>query len=282
MAQVDTTGVGYIETDSIVIDTAKRKIITYSLMAGGYTGGMVYLATTWYEQAGEGFRWFNDWEEWGKMDKLGHLYSGYHLAKSIDGLMRFTGVPDKRSAWLGAGLAFVGTGLVEVMDGYAPGFGASIYDIGANSIGIALHMLQRNMEYPLIIPKLSFHYTSYARVRPELLGSGWQDRWLKDYNGQTYWYAIYPYSFIPFWPAWITLDIGYSMNGMVAAREWQSMEMGYNPYPQIFISPGINFDVIGFRYPKLSFIGDVLNMIKFPFPALSLERGGWKVYPYYF
>ncbi len=66
------------------------------------------------------------------------------------------------------------------------------------------------------------------------------ERWLKDYNGQTYWFSGSPRSFFKNsnWPAWLCFSVGYGIQNMVSADPKQSTELGYRPYRQYYLSLG--------------------------------------------
>ncbi|MEJ6491389.1 MAG: hypothetical protein QNL60_02870 [Flavobacteriales bacterium] len=59
--------------------------------------------------------------------------------------------------------------------------------MGANALGSGLflghHLLWKEQR---IVLKFSSHPTEFAKYRPEVLGSSYPERLLKDYNGQTY------------------------------------------------------------------------------------------------
>ncbi len=58
----------------------------------------------------------------------------------------------------------------------------------ANAAGSGLFFMQQKAwNEQRIKIKWSFHETSLASQRPNLLGSGLLEELLKDYNGQTYW-----------------------------------------------------------------------------------------------
>ncbi len=258
----------------------KRKRIVGWTAGTGYVATMGYLSFSWYESAGTGFRWFNDGEEWYGLDKLGHIFSSYHVSYNLSDALEWAGYNNPQ--YLAAGLSFAGVGMVEVLDGFAPGYGASAYDLIANTAGIGLFLVQYNMKSPLIVPRFSFQHTPYAAERPSLLGQSWYDRWLKDYNGQTYWMSIQPGSIFGDWPGWLTVDIGYGAYGMVAARNEQSVARGFTPGTEWYLSPGINWGYFKTLYPKLTPLLRILNMLKMPLPTLGWRNGSLTFYPLYF
>ncbi|PWU03962.1 MAG: hypothetical protein C5B52_02360, partial [Bacteroidetes bacterium] len=55
------------------------------LVAGGqaviWAGSYVALNQAWYaDYPKSSFHFFDDWDEWGKMDKLGHMWTAYNVA----------------------------------------------------------------------------------------------------------------------------------------------------------------------------------------------------------
>jgi hypothetical protein len=123
-----------------------------------------------------------------------------------------------------------------------------------------------------------------AGVRPELLGSKNTERWLKDYNGQTYWLSGSPRSFIKDsgWPAWLCLSVGYGINNMVSAERYKSVEMGYIPYREYYLSVDIDLTKIKTKSKLLKTVGFMVNSIKIPAPALQFSKKGVNFKPFYF
>jgi hypothetical protein len=64
--------------------------------------------------------------------------------------------------------------------------------------------------------KFSFHRSIFSKFNPGELGKNIWQRWLKDYNGQTYWLSINPSSFIKDnsgFPKWLNTAFDYAQKG---------------------------------------------------------------------
>jgi len=169
-------------SDSLNIQRRNTVVITE---VAAMSVAMVGLNQLWYaDYPRSKFHFINDNDEWLQMDKLGHMYSAYHMGTAGANLLQWSGVSKKNQLVYGATLGFAFLTAVEVLDGYSQKWGASSGDIIANATGTALYVSQELLwKEQRIIPKFSFHTTSYADVRPELLGKSLNEQVLKDYNG---------------------------------------------------------------------------------------------------
>lgn len=161
------------------------------------------------------------------MDKIGHAATAYNASGIQYDLMRWSGVSNKKAAWIG-GLTAIGMQtVVEVFDGFSTKWGFSKGDMIANIVGSALFVAQQHAwGEQRIRLKFSFHKTIYAKYYPGELGSNKWQRWLKDYNGQTYWLSINPSSFMKSntsFPRWLNTSFGIGAEGMIGARSNPAM-----------------------------------------------------------
>ncbi|RRB06594.1 DUF2279 domain-containing protein [Larkinella rosea] len=252
-----------------------------------YSTTIYGLSKAWYNNPLTNFHFFNDNHEWLQIDKVGHMLTAYQIARISAQAYRWTGLSDKKAA-LYAGL----TGLIfqtpiEILDGFSPEYGFSVGDMAANIAGPALYTSQYLAWGELRIqPKFSFHNTPLYKVRKELLGSTWHDRWLKDYNGQTYWLSVNPSAFgsrDSKFPRWLNVAAGYGIQDMVAAETPKSIERGYRPYRQYYLSLDIDFTRIKTRHKALKTVFFLLNTLKIPAPTLEYNgRNGFRFHALYF
>ena len=139
--------------------------------------------------------------------------------------------------------------------------------------------------------KWSFHRKRYndpqlsARSN-ELFGTSSIERFLKDYNGQTYWLStgikpLFPKSNIP---PWMQISIGTGVEGVFGARKNFSEKDGTITFDrpdikrvrQWYLAPDVDLSKIKTRKKSVRLIRDMLNVIKFPAPALELSDGKLK------
>ncbi|MDC1403093.1 hypothetical protein N8328_01665 [Crocinitomicaceae bacterium] len=63
------------------------------------------------------FHTFDDSRDWLQMDKAGHVYSRAHLSEASYRLFSWTGLPNKKSAFVGTLLGFGFQTTLELLDG---------------------------------------------------------------------------------------------------------------------------------------------------------------------
>jgi hypothetical protein len=254
---------------------------------------LVGLSVLWYAGYPQSsFHFINDNGEWLQMDKIGHATASYYIGKTGYELLRIPGVEKKKAIWYGGTTGFVYLGIVEIMDGFSAGWGASMGDIAANAAGSAAFIGQQlAWDEQRILLKWSFHETQYARYNPGQLGSNFPERMIKDYNGQTYWLSGNIRSFLPKdsrFPGWLNIAVGYSADGMIGAR-YNPSEMHGDPVPyfirtrQYFLAPDIDLTRIKTKSVFLKMLFNIFGVLKFPLPALEYNsEQGWVVHGVYF
>ncbi|WP_229214368.1 DUF2279 domain-containing protein [Dyadobacter flavalbus] len=257
----------------------------FAVQSALYLGTIYGLSKSWYKNPLTKFSIKDDTHEWLQMDKLGHVYTSYQIARHTAAIYRKTGISKKQMLIYGAISGVIFQTPIEILDGFSPDYGFSPGDMVANVTGSAIYLGQIALwDEVRIQPKFSFHYTSLSRVRPELLGSSRTESWLKDYNGQTYWLSFSPGSFFKGsgWPLWLCFSAGYGMHNMVSAEKSRSIEMGYIPYRQYYLSLDIDMTKIKSRKKFVRTIGFLVNSIKIPAPSLQFSKKGVSFKPFYF
>ncbi|MCD9574202.1 DUF2279 domain-containing protein [Flavobacterium soyae] len=273
-------------------DTLNKKrqttvIVTETALASATLLGLNQI---WYaDYPRSKFHFINDNNEWLQMDKVGHMYSAYHLGRFGAEMLNWSGADQKKQLIYGAGLGFAFLTAVEVLDGYSSQWGASPGDIIANATGTGLYVSQELLwKEQRIIPKFSFHTTQYASMRPNLLGKSLNEQILKDYNGQTYWLSVNLHSFAKESkiPKWLNVAFGYGAEGMISGNVQDDILISVeNPerYRQFFLSFDVNLAKIDTKSHFLKTIFSVFNTIKIPAPTLEYSANkGFKAHALYF
>ncbi len=271
-------------------DSIDNKRLTWVLAGGGatYALGMAGLSATWYsDQSTRSFHFFDDLAQWKQMDKLGHIYSAYHISFAAAGTFRWAGMDNRKAAIWGAATSGIMMLPVEVLDGFSEDYGFSWSDLAANSLGAGIFLAQElAWGEARIQPKLSFQRTGYASQRPGTLGDGLHEEWLKDYNGQTYWFSANPYLLSnrkSILPKWLNISIGYGAADMIYGRDQENIAAGLDPYRRYFLSVDVDFRAFKGQNNFLNTLLDALNLIKIPAPTLEYNRkDGLKGYGLYF
>lgn len=274
-------------SDSLNKKRRNSVFVTEAVLA---SGALIGLNQLWYaDYPKSDFHFINDNAEWMQMDKVGHLYSSYHIGRFGAEALNWSGASKKNQLIYGASIGFVFLTAVEVMDGFSAEWGASMGDVVANASGTALYVSQELIwNEQRIVPKFSFHATEYAKYRPDLLGSSTQEQILKDYNGQTYWFSANLYSFAKKSkiPKWLNLALGYGAEGMIGENDQKnSVIFPIKPekYRQFYISLDLDLTKINTKFHFLKTIFSVLNTVKIPAPTLEYSpQKGFKFHPLYF
>ena len=129
-----------------------------------------------------------------------------------------------------------------------------------------------------ILLKYSFHTTSLAKQRPNKLGDGFFEEFLKDYNGQTYWLSANIWSFHKQgkFPKWLNIALGYGAEGMLYGETTLTNQQVQNPYRQFYLSLDIDFTKINTNSKFLKTLFSAINFIKIPSPTLEYtSRNGF-------
>lgn len=271
--------------DTVVTPVDPKRLTVVVAGTGlAYMGSMIGLNQVWYGQYNrQSFQFFNDAAEWKQVDKLGHFYSAFHMASIGSRMLQWSHLPPRKSGPIAALAGFLMISSVEVFDGYSAGYGASATDLLANFCGTAFYLGQSLGWHEIRIqPKFSFHQTSLPKQNPNhLLGSGFGEELLKDYNGQTYWLSVDLDKFIRF-PKWLNLCAGYGAGNMLYARDPQNESAGYAPFRKFYL--GLDFDLTSIRTKSkvLKTLIYFVNMVRLPAPALEFSQGKLKGHFLYF
>ena len=264
--------------DSLLVARRNTVVITEAVAISVALIGMNEL---WYKDYPKSkFHFINDNKEWLQMDKLGHLYSAYHIGNIGANLLQWSGATKKQQLLYGASLGFVFQTAFEVLDGYSEKWGASPGDVVANATGTALYVSQELLwKEQRIVPKFSFHTTSYAPLRPDALGKSLNEQILKDYNGQTYWLSANVHSFFPTSkiPKWVNLAVGYGAEGMISGnKEISDVNSSFEDkrYRQFYLSLDADLTKINTKSHFLKTIFSIFNTIKIPAPSVELTSNG--------
>lgn len=241
-----------------------------------WTGSVIGLSQIWYENYPKSkFHTFNDFHNWLQMDKFGHLYASNKLSLFASDLFFWSGLEKRNSIIIGSA---IGLGLqtsLEIMDGKSAEWGFSWSDMTFNILGSSVFAFQElAWNEQRLICKFSYHPTEYPSIRPEVLGSTFSERFLKDYNGQTYWLSFSPFTFFKASkiPDWICLSLGYSVDQKLVGDQ----EIYYSPSNnqtyfssrEFVLSLDVDFSRLPIKKTWLKAVVKQLNHVKVPFPAL--------------
>lgn len=245
------------------------------LLGAGLAGTMVLLDQAWYADYDRApFHVFDDSREWLQMDKGGHLFNTYQLGRVGHALVERCGTTRKQAIWIGGSIGWVFLAGIEVLDGTSAEWGFSWSDMAANTIGAGLFIGQELLwDDQRLQLKISSHPTEYAALRPDVLGRGFAEEVLKDYNGHTFWLSGNLHAFLPRagLPKWLNLAAGLGAEAMITAH---GPPGGDGRYRQFYLAPDVDLTRIPTRSKALRTVLFLLNGLKVPLPALEVGQGG--------
>ncbi len=254
------------------INKARLMIVGGSLLTS-MAAIHIYQQNGWWKNNRASFHFQEDLNYGLWVDKLGHFYGGALLAFIMSKSLEWANISEKNAIWISAGGSLLFQTYVEMEDGFSKwGFDRVDwgFDIGGafwNPVRYYIPFL-RNFDL-----KFSYHPS-------ELLGSskgigfrGQHHIMIDDYEGQTFWLGIKVKNLIPdawknYYPSFLGVAFGYAARNV--ADE--------NPYKIYFIGLDLDMtEIIPDNTPFLKAIGEALNFIHFPMPAIqfSLNKTIW-------
>ncbi len=268
----------------------KRSISVSTGIGLAWGGSTIGLSSIWYAHSPSSkFHTFNDSRNWLQMDKLGHFYSANKLSFFSSDLFKWSGVGKRKSIILGSFISLGYQTTLELMDGTSDEWGFSWSDMVSNSAGIFSYAIQDfYWNEQKFLCKFSYSPTKFAAIRPTVLGSTFSERFLKDYNGQTYWMSFSPTLFFKSSkiPSWLCLSVGYSVDQKLVGNTEKYIDVNTNitylSKRQYIFSLDIDFSKLSIKKEWLRIIVKQFNFIKIPFPALIFSNGKFTSSGFYF
>jgi len=263
-----------------------------------WTGSVVGLNELWYaNEPRSSFHFFDDNDQWLQMDKGGHFFASYAIGTYYTDMMRWAGFNRKTSIWTGGFMGSFYLIGIEMLDGFSKEWGFSYGDFIANTAGSAVFIGQELLwNEQRITPKVSYHPTHYAQYRPNLLGSNFGERMMKDYNGHTFWLSVNIYSFLKEeskFPRWLNVAVGLGATGMLGGTGNPSSYTdgdgivhelpGFVRQRQFLLSLDVDLTKIRTNKKWLRSVFKAVSLIKMPFPAMRIGTSdGVQFEPFYF
>jgi hypothetical protein len=285
----------FAQTDSLApVNYKTRKIILASSSAVLTTGSLLYLDQAWFDQYSTGkFHFFNDNKEWLQMDKAGHLYTNYQTSRLMMGAFNWAGFNKKQELFIGGTIGFAYMTVLECMDGFSKGWGFSYGDMIANALGTSAAISQQAFwKEQRIQFKFSYAQSGLAKYNPDLLGKSLSTQLLKDYNSQTYWLSVNPSSFIKKenkFPKWLSVAFGYSAYGMlggyennIVVQDADGNVLKFDRERRYYFSLDVDLTRVKTKSKVLKKVFSVINILKFPAPAIQFSKNKTRFYYLYY
>jgi hypothetical protein len=278
-------------TDSLSEKTPAKRFVWVGTSQG------VLLATSlaalnhyWYSGYPRAdFHFANDFKQWNNMDKAGHMWSAYTLAKTSAVSWKWAGMNTAKADLLGVSTALAYQTVIEIADGFSSKWGFSWGDFGANLSGAALYTVQQRIwkEQKFQLKVMAFkpyRYPAELEERTsELFGKSLPDKLLSDYNIQSYWLGT---SFRTFSrdlniPPWLGVAVGYGSEMMLGetSNRWQTSggvlvsRTDIARQRRFFLALDLDLTKIKTRSKLLKSVFQIVNSVKIPSPTLEY-RGG--------
>jgi VanZ family protein len=248
-----------------------------------YLLSMYALNKLWYKKhRKKGFHFFNDLREWRAMDKAGHAFTAYQVSLLSYSLLSWGGMDNTRAALYGAAYATLFLSSIEIMDAFSEGWGFSVYDVMANTLGASLFLGQQlTLTNQAFMLKYSYRINNHPKYREELLGKSFLQRAFKDYNGQTYWLNINPFLLgASSFPQWIDFSIGYGASGLLGGHDNSNADIQIERFSRFYFSADINQFGLPYSdsYQHALLYG--FNGYKLPLPSIEWNsQNKWRFNP---
>ena len=280
-----------IDNDTLALNPSHQKKhnrIFSSLAIGTSATSFIALNSLWYKDYPQSkFHFFNDSKEWMQMDKFGHAFTSYQVGRNFYNSLQTSDSNRKTNIFLGGASGLIYLTSIEILDGKSAQWGFSKSDMIANTFGYFLFASQEYfLQQQFISMKFSYQKSAFANVRPETFGRNFQQRLLKDYNGQTYWFSA-PLSLnrtnTKRFTQWLCVSFGYSIDQNVYADNNINSVNNFHATREFFFSFDADLNRIEWRRKWMKKIASVINFIKIPSPTIGIRSDGKvKLYPVYF
>jgi hypothetical protein len=269
-------GQGGNSPDSI-LDTLQRSegvnegrlVIVGGTLALSMTAIHLYQQNGWWKDNRTPFHFQEDLVYGLSVDKIGHFYGGYFLAFALQKSLAWANVPEQTSLYLASGGSLLFQTYVEIEDGFST-WGFDRVDFAADLAGsawpIARYLLPtlRNFDF-----KMSYHPSDLLGNPGGIGFKGQKHLMIDDYEGQTFWMSVKVHNLLPdgaqpYWPEFLCLAAGYGARHVADP----------NPYRVWFV--GLDVDMAKLIPPSTPFLktlGEALNFIRLPLPAIQVAPG---------
>jgi len=267
-AQTDSNAVDSppenVPGDASGVDGARLAIVG-GTVAIGVTAIHVYQNDAWWKTSRSPFHVQEDLVYASNIDKLGHFYAANVLTFTLSKGLRWANLSERSSLIWGA----VGSSLfetyIEIEDGFSAYWGFDRVDFVSDLAGAWYPVVQDLVPF---MKNFNFRF-SYL---PKTSGSqgaipGQTHTIFDDYEGQTLWLSFTMKNLLPgevgrVWPEFLCLSLG------VAVRN----NLSPDRYLVWFISPDLDMTkIIPNDTPFLKTLGEALNFIHFPMPAVRIS-----------
>ena len=229
----------------------------------------LYQQNGWWKDNRTAFHFQEDLVYGLNVDKIGHIYGTHVMAYTMSGSLRWANVSQVPALWMGSAGALLFETYLEMEDGFSS-WGFDRVDFAADVVGAAWPVLRHYLPALQTLDlKASYHPSDLLGSTGGIGFRGQQHLVLDDYEGQTFWLSVKVHSLLSeslkqYWPEFLGLAVGYGARD-IAER---------NPYRVYFVSLDLDMTkVIPQTSGFLKGLGEVLNFIHLPLPAVQISPG---------
>lgn len=259
-----------------------RAAIAGSVVGTFYVTQHIIQVNTIWSETGE-FRFIEDSDYALYSDKIGHFYGTYLASSLYTELFLWSGFSYDASVLFGSLMGLAYTTYVEVMDGFAAGWGFSPSDFYSDVGGVAFHLLQHYAPFfQNFTPKFIYVPADWHGERKRQPSTMFID----DYSSHAFFLSVNVENILPkdmkdYWPDWLQLSVGYTARNLCApidfGCDYDDVNY-YNPWlagsPRYIIALDYDFvKLLPDGPPLWNWFKQALNHIKFPAPAIEVGNG---------
>ena len=244
-----------------------RLAIVGGTVAVGVTAIHLYQQDAWWKEYRTSFHFREDLEYAKNIDKLGHLYAASAMTFIFSKSLQWCNMNEPSSLLWGAVSSTLFQTYVEIEDGYSAYWGFDRVDYAANLFGAWYPVLQHHVP---IFKNFQFRFSYFPKNEGSAGAIPGQTKTVfDDYEGQTFWLTITPKGLfseksLGWWPDWLAIA------GGVSVRDNNSPDR----YLVWFLAPDLDMTkIIPQNTPFLRTLGEALNFIHFPMPAVQVSPG---------
>lgn len=261
--QIDTSE--YIAASKHTEVNSTRFLLVGGTLISAMAAIHIYQQNGWWKNNRAPFHFQEDLNYGLWVDKIGHFYGGSLLAFVMAKSLEWANVPEENALWIGAGGSLLFQSYVEIEDGFSK-WGFDRVDWVSNLAGAlwnpARYYAPFLQNFDL---KLSYHPSELIGTKRGIGFQGQKHIMIDDYEGQTFWLSmkvknLLPHSLKSYYPSFLCLALGYGARDIATA----------NPYRVYFIALDLDMTkIIPDDTPLLKTLGEALNFIHFPMPAVQ-------------
>jgi hypothetical protein len=289
----DSMSMFYTNSPSLKNDSGlniKRFTFVNTTSLLGLVGSYYFVNTAWWADSKKSFHFdgggsnileaFNigtgrDAKYAKEIDKLGHFYSGRIISDLYVRAIRWSGKTEQESLLWGGILGTAVHGFIEVKDGYSPTWGFSMYDWVSGSLGSFYPYFQSKSRF---LNALDIKYSYYPRSNfyYDFINRRGND-FFDDYMNATFWFTFNPKRYKPTssWPKWLGISAGIgvdeNLNNYNLRMPGGNADWGKGGY-EFYLAPDIDFKGLLPKRPFWQGLGQALNYVKFPTPAIRFSK----------